>query len=118
MDIYKQFDLMWEKSIVEAFMSKIIINEGNYEGALKYLKNSDLHSKLLKNPHEIGIVYMVKAQIKNEMKNNDNLNKIFNIYLNENLQFYCKNSIKFLTSSKDNYEINLLNTLMNKDNIL
>ncbi|MCB2355313.1 tetratricopeptide repeat protein [Clostridium estertheticum] len=118
MDIYKQFDLMWEKSIVESFMSKIIISEGNYESALEYLKNSDLHSRLLKNPHEIGIVYMVKAQIKNEMKNNDNLNKIFDIYLNETLQFYCENSIKFLTSSKDNYEIDLLNTLMNKDNIL
>ncbi|MBU3172550.1 AAA family ATPase [Clostridium estertheticum] len=117
-DIYKQFDLMWEKSIVESFMSKIIIDEGNYESALEYLKNSDLHSRLLKNPHEIGIVYMVKAQIKNEMKNNDNLNKIFNLYLHETLQFYCENSIKFLTSSKDNYEIDLLNTLMNKDNIL
>lgn len=113
MDIYKQFDLMWEKSIVEAFMSKIIISEGNYESALKYLKNSDLHSKLLKNPHEIGIVCMVKAQIKSEMKDNDKLNKVFNVYLNENLQFYCEKSIKFLTTSKDNYEIALLNTLIN-----
>ena len=117
MDIYKQFDLMWEKSIVEAFMSKIIISEGNYESALKYLKNSDSHSKLLKNPHEIGIVYMVKAQIKSEMKNNDKLAKVFNIYLNETLQFYCENSINFLTASKDNYEIALLNTLISQESI-
>ncbi|MGH4137354.1 AAA family ATPase [Clostridium sp.] len=115
MDIYKQFDLMWEKSIVEAFMSKIIISEGNYESALKYLKNSDLHSTLLKNPHEIGIVCMVKAQIKSEMKNNDKLHKVFNTYLNENLQYYCDNSIKFLTVSKDNYEIELIKNLI-KDN--
>lgn len=110
-DIYKQFDVMWEKSIVEAFMSRIIISEGNYESALEYLKKSDLHSKLLKSPHEIGIVYMVKAQIKSEMKNNDKLNIVFNRYLNENVQAYCEKGIKSLTISRDNYEINLLKTI-------
>lgn len=118
MDIYKQFDLMWEKSIVEAFMCKIIISEGNYESALKYLKKSGLHSKLLKNPHEIGIVYMVKAQIKNEMRTNDKLDKVFNTYLNKNFQHYCENSINFLTESKDNYEIDLLKNLIKNNNII
>lgn len=118
MDIYKQFDLMWEKSIVEAFMSRIIISEENYESALEYLKNSDLHSRLLKNPHEIGIVNMVKAQIKYEMKNNGELNKVFKIYLNETLQSYCENGIKFLTTSRDNYEINLLKTLIKQESII
>ena len=60
---------------------------------------------------------MVKAQIKSEMKNNDKLAKVFNIYLNETLQFYCENSINFLTASKDNYEIALLNTLISQESI-
>ncbi|MGH4121307.1 AAA family ATPase [Clostridium sp.] len=117
MDIYKQFDLKWEKSIVEAFMSKIIISEKNYESALKYLKKSDLHSKLLKNPHEIGIVYMVKTQIKSEMKNNNKLDKIFNTYLDKSFQYYYEKSIEFLTASNDNYEITLLKSLIKDNNM-
>ena len=109
--IYKQFDLIWEKSIVEAFMSSIAINEENYDEALEFLKNSDLHSNSLKSPHEIGIAYMIKTQIKIQMKNNKKLDMVFNKYLTRDTEWYCNEGIKYLTKSRDNYEVNFLKSL-------
>ncbi|EJU24774.1 bacterial transcriptional activator domain protein [Peptoanaerobacter stomatis] len=112
LNLYSKLDSIWRKSIAEAFMALILNNEENYSEALKYLKNADTHSQKIKNPHEIGVVFRVKAQIRADMLKNKNLNKVYSKYLDNDLEYYCAESIKYLTTAGDKYEINVINNIM------
>lgn len=110
-DLYTQLDMLWRRSTVEAFMSLLLCKEGEYNEALQYLKDADIHSKKIKNPHEVGIVYRVKAEIRSNMNQNSKIEKAFTKYLSENVEHYCSEGIRFLKSVMDSYEINLINKL-------
>jgi len=109
--LYNQFDSIWRRSILEAFMALLYVKEGNYSEGLQYLKNADAHSQKLKNPHEIGVVYRIKAEIRVSMEGNENLNKIYSKYLDKDIDYYCDEGIKFLKEARDNYEIEVINVL-------
>ena len=110
-DLYSKVDSIWRRSVEEAFMSLILCKEGNYTESLKYLKKAVTHSNKIKNPHEIGIVYRVKAEISVAMLENDTLKKIFAKYLKNKPQYYCNQAINNLTKSNDAYEIEIVNSL-------
>ncbi|MBU5485436.1 AAA family ATPase [Clostridium sp. MSJ-11] len=110
-ELYNQFDSVWRRSILEAFMALLNVKEGNYNEALQYLKNADLHSQKIKNPHEIGVVYRVKAEIRVGMEENENLNKVFSKYLDKDINYYCDEGVKFLKEARDNYEIEVIDIL-------
>ena len=112
--IYNHFDLVWGRSVAEAFMSLIKIDEGNFDAALNYLKAAHTHSEMLKSPHEIGLVYSIKASIRIKMMENKGLNSIFQKYLCQNIDYYCKSGIEYLKRSLDYYEIDVLLKLKSK----
>ena len=87
-ELYMKVDSIWRRSVEEAFMSLILCKEGNYTESLKYLKNAVTHSNKIKNPHEIGIVYRVKAEISVAMLKNEAINKAFSKYLKNKPQYY------------------------------
>ncbi|MEY8000030.1 BTAD domain-containing putative transcriptional regulator [Clostridium sp. Mt-5] len=112
--IYNHFDLVWGRSVAEAFMSLLKINEGEFNAALSYLKAAHIHSEMLKSPHEIGLVYSIKAAISTKMKENEKLNHVFKKYLHESVNHYCNSGIKYLKKSLDTYEIDILVKLNQK----
>ena len=114
LNIYKHFDLVWGRSIAEAFMALLKINEKDYTKALSYLKEAHTHSEMLKSPHEIGLVYRVKAEISIQLKGNKELNSIFKEYLPKGAKNYCDMGIAYLKKSLDNYEIDVLMKLKEK----
>ncbi|OAA94956.1 AAA family ATPase [Clostridium coskatii] len=114
LNIYNHFDLVWGRSVAEAFMALLKINEKNYTKALSYLKDAHTHSEMLKSPHEIGLVYRVKAEISTQLKENEKLNSIFKEYLPKDAKNYCDMGIAYLKKSLDNYEIDVLMKLKDK----
>ncbi|QXE17473.1 BTAD domain-containing putative transcriptional regulator [Clostridium sp. 001] len=114
LNIYKHFDLAWGRSIAEAFMALLKINKKDYTKALSYLKDAHTHSQMLKSPHEIGLVYRVKAKISTQLKENKKLNSIFREYLPKDAKNYCDMGITYLKKSLDNYEIDVLMKLKEK----
>jgi DNA-binding SARP family transcriptional activator len=114
MNIYRQFDFIWGRAIAEAFMSMILVDEENFEGALKYLKNADMNSKALKNPKEIGTVFKVKAELKASMKDNFYIEQTFGNYLNDDLKEYIEQGKKYLTEARDKHQIDALNKAYEK----
>ena len=114
LNIYRQFDFIWGRSIAEAFMSLISAKEEKFSDALKYLKNADANSKILKNPKEIGTVFRVKAEIKLNMKENIYIKNTFGNYLNEDFEEYINQGNKYLKEARDQYQIDALNKLVIK----
>ncbi|NMM62871.1 AAA family ATPase [Clostridium sp. P21] len=113
LNIYKKFDIIWGKSIAEAFMSIILMKDGNFEESLKFLKNADVNSKILKNPKEIGTVFRAKAEILLNVKDNTYFEHIFGGYLNEDFQEYVNQGIIYLKEARDEYSANALKRLKN-----
>lgn len=111
--LYKQFDSAWRRSILEAFMALLYVREENYNDGLQCLKSADLYSQKIKNPHEIGVVYRIKAEIRGIMEESEGLNKVFGKYLDKDIKYYCDEAIKFLMEARDNYEIEVINTIKN-----
>lgn len=109
--LYNKFDSIWRKSIAEAFMALLFNKEGKYTEGLKHLKNADTYSQKMKNPHELGVVYRAKAEIRADMQNNKNMSKVFAKYLDEDVDYYCKESVKYLKTAGDNYEVEVINSL-------
>ncbi|WP_432665457.1 AAA family ATPase [Wukongibacter baidiensis] len=110
-NIYKEIGTLWGRSTAEGFLALIECKEGKYKSGLKHLKNASYYSEKLKSPLEIGLVYRVKAEIKANMQNNENLNKVFSDYLDLTLKDYCEIGIKHLRQVKEGYEIEILKAL-------
>lgn len=113
LNIYKKFDLIWGKSIAEAFMSIILMKDGNFEESLKFLKSADMNSRILKNPKEIGTVFRAKAEVRFYVKDNMYFDHIFKDYLDDDFQEYAKQGIMYLNEAMDQHQVDDLNRLIN-----
>jgi len=111
LEIFNELNILWERSIGESYMALILVKEGNYSEALKYLKRGIKYSKRLKNPYELGIVYRVMAEIKVNMKNNDELTTVFKDYVDLSVSEYCSKGIELFSKVKKSYEIDILKVL-------
>ncbi|RKD32934.1 AAA family ATPase [Thermohalobacter berrensis] len=111
LNVYNKIDLVWGKAIAQGYMAMIYVKEAKYVDALDYLKKAEENSQKLKNPYEIGLIYRVKAEIKSNMANNEELNKSFSQYLQLPLEKYCEEGITFLKKVKDCYEMDILKAL-------
>lgn len=105
LNIYKKVANNLGEPIAYSYMSLISFREGKYKDSLRYLKIADIKSKEMKNPKEIGTVYMVKSEIKCSMKDDINIDNPFRTYLNEDIGIYIENAIKYLTETKEEYKI-------------
>ncbi|MCX7885255.1 MAG: AAA family ATPase [Caloramator sp.] len=111
LELYEISDSLWGRAIAEGFMALLLTKEGKYNESKEHLKKADKYSEKLKSPHEIGIVYRIKAEIKLNMKNNYKINEVFSDYLTEELLLYCQKGIEFLSKAKESYEIEILEVL-------
>ncbi len=109
--LYEKIDSLWGRAISSGYMSLLSIKEDAYHEGIQYLKEADKYSKKLKSPYEQGIVYRVKAEIKKEMDNNQNLYTIFSPYLDLSMKEYCYRGVELLKKVKGCYEIEILKKL-------
>jgi len=117
-EAYNKSDSIWGRGITEGYMTLILITEGDYKKALESLIRADEYSRKLKNPYEIGLIYRIKAEIKYKLETNSKLSKIFNEYLCQDLLTYCEEGIRYLESSNDDYQIDILKMFKSRyDNI-
>ncbi len=103
-----KMDSIWGRSTAEGYLALLLSKEGKYNEALNHVKNADIYSKKLKSPYEEGIIYRVKAEIRNNMDNNIELKTIFSDYLDATTKYYCDIGIKLLKEVKESYEIEII----------
>lgn len=108
---YKELDSIWGRSIAEGYMALLQSKTGEYKSALKHLKNADYYARKLKSPYEMGIIFRVKAEIRTNMKRNQDLNREFSNYLPLSVEEYCNKGIEVLKEVKESYEIEILKAL-------
>ncbi|SKA95658.1 Predicted ATPase [Caloramator quimbayensis] len=108
LELYEISGSLWGRAIAEGFMALLLTKEGRYSDSKEHLKKADKYAEKLKSPHEIGIVFRIKAEIKHNMKNNDKIYNAFSDYLTEEILLYCQKGTEFLSMAKENYEIEIL----------
>lgn len=111
---YNQYDIVWGRSVAEAYMALLLIGDGEYREAYNCLQRADEMSRRLKSPYEIGLAYRIKADIKARMNNNKTLNTFFKDYLSENIGVYCQSGIELLSRVKESYEVEILKVLQKR----
>lgn len=103
--LYEKFDTVWRKSIASAFLALIYKDEKQYEKSLNMLKEADIDSQKIQNPHELGVVLRAKAEIKCESEHDEKMKKIYGKYLEKESKHYATEAIEHLSESGDIYEV-------------
>lgn len=106
--ITTQFDSYWKSSVLDAFLALNYYLEKDYENTIKYLRNAVVEVKTINNPRDIGMVYFVQTIIKSSEENKDIRCEKLNSYLNESVEVYYYQSIKYLDKFRDRAEIEYL----------
>jgi len=115
-DMYNTFETLWGRSTAEGYKALLLIEDGQYTEALSRVEHADLYSQKLQSPYEIGLVFMVKAEIKHRMSNNRQIKRVFSHYLDLPLTEYCDKGIDLLKNVKESYEIGKLIALRDQHN--
>lgn len=111
LNIYMNMGILWGRSTAEAYMALINIRDGEYIKALSNMESAEFYAQKLKSPYALGLMFRVKAEIKTKMKSNKQLNKVFIRYLNESMEQYCEQGIKYFQKLQEPYEIDILKSL-------
>jgi DNA-binding SARP family transcriptional activator/predicted ATPase len=108
---YDYLESSWGRSIAEGYMALLKVKEGDFNKALNHLKRADYFSEKMKSPHEMGIIYRVKAEIRLIMQRNPAVNNAFKDYLNLDVMNYCDKGIELLENSGEDYETDILKVI-------
>jgi DNA-binding SARP family transcriptional activator/predicted ATPase len=108
---YEYLESSWGRSIAEGYKALLKVKEGNFNMALSHLKRADYFSEKMKSPHEMGIIYRVKAEIRLLMERNSMANNTFKDYVNLDVISYCDKGIELLENSGEEYEVDILKVI-------
>lgn len=108
MKIFNKIEYNAGEPIAEAYMSLILLKEGNLKSSFKLLKKADVNAQILKNPKEIGTVLRVMSEFRFYMGNDVDLNDFFKDYLSMPIEHYVQEGIKILAEAKEDYQISVL----------
>jgi hypothetical protein len=85
---YEQSDLVWRRSVAEAYLALLLARRGEHSAASKHLHNAEKCAALMKNPYESGVVWSVKALLRARMSEDATLAKAFCDTLGEPVSHY------------------------------
>jgi DNA-binding SARP family transcriptional activator len=108
---YEQSDLIWRRSVAEAYLALLSVTEGGYNEAYRYLESAEKFADKMQNPYESGLIYLVKAQIRAKMHGNPELSAVFHQKLDKDLAFYCRQGLEVLEQVPYCYESKILKEL-------
>ncbi len=109
--LYDRFESFWRRSILDSYMTMVLLKEKEYEKAFEYLISAQKYVYRIRNPRDLGTVFFVKACIKKRMEKDEALRTIFGGLLTESAQYYYCQAVKSLDIYRDTYELNVLNIL-------
>ncbi len=112
---YKQSDLAWRRSVAEAYLALLLLHEGRYNEAYKYLESAETFAAKMQSPYESGLVWLVKAQTRAQMDHNLELAAVFRRKLNQTVSYYCHEGQKTLAAVPYCYESETLRKLEQAD---
>jgi tetratricopeptide (TPR) repeat protein len=110
--VSEKLDSIWGRPTINAYFSLVLVNIGRYNEGLIYLKKADIDLNILKTPYEVGVLCRVKAEIKKNMETNTKLRKLFDEYLCDSIETYCRKGIEVLSPLKGTYEIDYMKALL------
>lgn len=108
---YRELDFKWGRSIANGYIALLFVRIRKYSEALKYLKKAEIFMNRLKNPYEIGLVYRVKAEICNLLRDYNDTNSNLFKYMKKPSEKYCEEAIKYFKKIDTCYEIEILKNI-------
>ncbi|KJS80038.1 MAG: hypothetical protein JM58_19195 [Peptococcaceae bacterium BICA1-8] len=111
---YREYDVVWHRSIAEAYMSLLLVMKKDYLQALRHLVTAEEYGIKIKSPYEMGILFRVKAEIRLMMEEEVELYDIFHEKLSQQVDYYSVKGLEYLNKVLYCYEIDILKGLIEK----
>jgi tetratricopeptide (TPR) repeat protein len=108
LDVYNRIKYNAGQPIAEAYMALILLRDGNYKSALRYLLKAEKNANVLKISKELGTVLRIKCEFRLAMESNPELNEVFRDHLSQHFEYYAQEGLNLLKTAKENYQISLL----------
>ncbi|MEW6623775.1 MAG: AAA family ATPase [Bacillota bacterium] len=111
---YEESDLAWRRSIAEAYLSLLLIKQGQYAAACQHLCTADIYAAKMQNPYESGLVMLVKGKIRALMDLDHELAEVFRDKINKPVQHYCAGSLAIFKHISYCYEVDAVKSLFSE----
>jgi DNA-binding SARP family transcriptional activator/tetratricopeptide (TPR) repeat protein len=108
---YDNYGISWNRPIAEGYLALLYIYENRYTKAIRSLKRADRYCKVYENLYERGIIFRIKAEIRQLMIHNKKLSDIFSDYLDKEFDEYYESSYELFSKIENCYEIDTLQRL-------
>lgn len=106
--LYGEFDSLWRRPVLDAYMALAFVREENFEEALYHLVVARKHLEAIKDPSELGTVFFAEALIRRLCDQRPEVKRIFGAYLNSGEDYYCRLALEHLNPYCNRYEIQKL----------
>jgi DNA-binding SARP family transcriptional activator len=108
---YNKTNTLIGRAIAESLMALIKINKKCYDEGLQLLFDSGKHVHIQNKAYELAVYNKVQAIIKYKMKDDMELENTFSTYLNQSMNYYKIEAIRYFEKVNEVYEIEKLKKL-------
>ena len=109
--LYGQFDSLWRRPTLDAYLALTLVEQGQLEAAKRHLETAQKNMWQMKNPSDEGAVYFAQTLIHRRADQDPELQKIFGALLPKSARNYGRLALDKLNRYLDRPELRWLHTL-------
>ena len=99
---------LWKRVQLNAYLTLIYLYKQDYERVAVFIEKTISYQNQLANPRDSGLVYFIKAIVKEKSLTNNVNNPQLNHLLREDLSYYLTKAMENLSQYRDRYELQIL----------
>lgn len=99
---------LWKRVQLNAYLTLIYLHKQDYLKVVDYIEKTISYQNQLANPRDSGLVYFIKALVKEKCLNTGIKNIQLDHLLTEDLSYYLTKAMENLSQYRDRYELQLL----------
>ena len=99
---------LWKRVQLNAYLTLIYLYKQDYERVAVFIEKTISYQNQLANPRDSGLVYFIKAIVKEKCLTNNVNNPQLNHLLREDSSYYLTKAMENLSQYRDRYELQIL----------
>ncbi|GAB7306891.1 AAA family ATPase [Enterococcus gallinarum] len=99
---------LWKRVQLNAYLTLIYLHKKDYGKVIEFIEKTSCYQNQLANPRDSGLVYFIKALVKEKCLNERHANLQLNHLVEEDLSYYLTKAMDNLSQYRDRYELQVL----------
>jgi DNA-binding SARP family transcriptional activator/predicted ATPase len=107
-DYFEVTTSLWKRVQLNAYLALIYLHKQAYEKVVAFIEKTSYYQNQLANPRDSGLVYFIKALVKEKCLTESIDNRQLSHLVNEEVSYYLTKAMENLSPYRDRYELQVL----------